>query len=119
MPKSHDIGRSGEMLAADFLREHGYDILAVNWRSGKAEVDIIAAIGNSVCLVEVKTRSGIAFGKPQDFVSVRKQRLLLQAADAFVTAGNIDVDIRFDIIAVQKQENTFRIEHIKNAFSQF
>jgi putative endonuclease len=119
MPASHELGRNGEALATEFLREHGYEILAMNWRSGKAEVDVIAAKSGKLCLIEVKTRSGTLYGDPQDFVSMQKQRLLIQAAEAFIASHPIDAEVRFDIIAIKKQGNAFRIEHIKNAFSQF
>jgi putative endonuclease len=119
MAGHNDLGKHGELLAVAFLRENGYKILETNWAFQKAEVDIIAQKGNTLAIVEVKTRSGIAFGLPQDFVGAKKIRLLVKAVNEFVTSNDLDVDVRFDIIGIHKVDNDFRIEHHMDAFFYF
>ena len=68
MAEHNELGKLGEELAVDFLQKNGYEILETNWVFQKAEIDIIAQKDNILVAVEVKTRSSIDFGLPQDFV---------------------------------------------------
>jgi putative endonuclease len=109
----------GEELAADYLRDNGYTILDTNWTFQKAEIDIIAKFENTLAIVEVKTRSSLEFGLPQDFVKPTKIQLLVKAVDAYVNQKKLDLEVRFDIIAIYKEEKSFAIEHIIDAFYYF
>lgn len=111
------IGDEGEDIAAAYLAATGYIILERNWRSGKQEVDIIAELPEAIVFVEVKSRSTAAFGKPQEAVSEQKQKHLIEAANAYAEAQNIEKDIRFDVIAVLMDESNPQIEHITEAFT--
>lgn len=115
MAKHHDTGQKGEFLAASFLRKHNYQVLATNWRFQKAEVDIIARDEKFLAFIEVKTRSSDRFGKPYEFVSEKKQTLYQDAAEAYLSENNLDLEVRFDIISIILS-NTSKIEHLKNAF---
>ena len=119
MAEHNELGKFGEELAVEFLQKNGYDILETNWTFQKAEIDIIAQKDNTVAVVEVKTRSSIAFGLPQDFVKPKKIQLLVKAVDAFVNERNLDVEVRFDIIAIHKEGKSFVIEHLIDAFYHF
>ena len=68
MQKPHDLGKSGEEIAANYLEKRGYVVLAKNYRYLKAEVDLIVQRENTIIGVEVKTRSARDFGNPQDFI---------------------------------------------------
>jgi len=72
-----------------------------------------------LAVVEVKTRSSIEFGLPQDFVKPKKIKLLLKAIDEYVVQNDLDVEVRFDIIAIHKESVNFNIEHIEEAFYYF
>ena len=72
MADHNELGKLGEELAVDYLQKEGYDILDTNWTFQKAEIDIIAKKENILAIVEVKTRSSIDFGLPQDFVKPKK-----------------------------------------------
>jgi putative endonuclease len=84
MAEHNDLGKLGEELAIDFLEKNGYEILETNWVFDKAEIDIIAQKNGILAIVEVKTRSSIEFGLPQDFVKPKKIKLLLKAVDEYV-----------------------------------
>ena len=103
----------------DFLERNGYDILETNWVFQKAEIDILAQKNNTLAVVEVKTRSSIEFGLPQDFVKPKKIQLLVKAVHAYVTENDLDLDVRFDIIAISKKDQEFVIEHLTDAFFHF
>ena len=119
MAEHNELGKFGEEIAVDFLQQNGYDILETNWTFQKAEVDIIAQKENILAVVEVKTRSSIEFGLPQDFVRPKKIQLLLKAVNEYVISNNLEVEVRFDIIAIHKDAKNFNIEHIEEAFFYF
>lgn len=119
MAEHNELGKFGEELAVEFLQQNGYAILETNWTFQKAEIDIIAKKENTLAVVEVKTRSSIEFGLPQDFVKPKKIQLLVKAVNEYVVSNDLDVEIRFDIVAIYKQENNYKIEHIEDAFYHF
>ena len=119
MAEHNELGKFGEELAVEFLQQNGYAILATNWVFQKAEIDIIAQKGNVLAIVEVKTRSSIEFGLPQDFVKPKKIQLLVKAVNEYVVSNDLDVEVRFDIIAIYKEDKTYKTEHIEDAFYYF
>ena len=119
MAQHNELGKKGEQLAIDYLVKKGYTILDKNWRFQKAEIDIIAQKEETLAVVEVKTRSSIDFGSPQDFVNPKKIKLLVSAIDEYVVSKNLDVDVRFDIIAIVHENKNFIIEHLEDAFYHF
>ena len=119
MAEHNELGKLGEELAVDFLIAKDYDILETNWRFQKAEVDIIAQKENILAVVEVKTRSSVDFGSPQDFVKPTKIKLLVKAINEYVVSNDLDVEVRFDIIAVHAKGSEFEIEHLEEAFYYF
>ncbi len=117
MSRQNEIGKKGEDLACQYLKQKGFSVLAQNWRYSRAEVDIIARINDMLVFVEVKTRSYDYFGPPEDFVTMKKQRLLSTAASAYMQKYNHEWEIRFDIIAVLLQGNdNYAIQHFEDAF---
>lgn len=119
MAQHNDLGKKGEAAAVAFLIENGYAILETNWVFQKAEVDIIAQKDSLLIVAEVKTRTSIEFGLPQEFVKPKKIQLLVKAIDAYINLNMLDLEVRFDIIAIQNNSNNFEIEHIKDAFFYF
>ena len=119
MADHNELGKKGEKLAIDFLVKNEYHILEKNYRYLKAEVDIIAQKENILAVVEVKTRSTDYFGDPQDFVNPKKIKLLLSAIDYYVIEKDLDVEVRFDIIAIIYKNDTTKIEHLEDAFLHF
>jgi len=119
MAKHNKLGEKGERLAVEFLIEKGYDILEQNYRFNKAEVDIIARHKDTLVVVEVKTRSTADFGNPQDFVKPKQIKNLVKAVDEYITENGLEIEVRFDIIAIIKTNNSFEIEHLENAFFHF
>lgn len=119
MAQHNELGKKGEQLAIDYLLKNGYEIVERNYRFDKAEVDIIAQKNSILAIVEVKTRSSIDFGNPQDFVKPKQIQRLIKAVDEYITVNDLDVEARFDIIAIVKENNNFNIEHLENAFYHF
>lgn len=117
MSKHNKIGIKGEQIAADFLLNKGYKILCRNWRSGRKEIDVIAAKDDVLVIFEIKTRSGMDFGFPEEAVNRKKQTFLKEAASAYVNEHPEYTNIRFDIISVLMDgEAVKEIIHFEEAF---
>ncbi|MBE15811.1 MAG: YraN family protein [Dokdonia sp.] len=114
------LGRWGEDLAVAYLKERGYVIRDRNWRYQKSELDIICQWGNSILVVvEVKTRNSDFFGDPQSFVNGQKIKHTVKATHQYVLLHDLDMEIRFDIIAILKNNHQQQLKHFENAFYHF
>lgn len=111
--KDRRTGRKGENLAARYLKKQGYKILCRNWRNPFGEVDIIAARGDVVAFVEVKTRLGDRFGAPSEAVDRRRREKYVNAARCYFAGREMDCVVRFDIIECDGKE----VNHLENAFT--
>jgi len=111
-----DFGKLGEKLAVDFLIDKGYTILHHNWRHSYYEIDIVALKDELPHFIEVKTRSSNEFGEPEESVSKKKIRFLLQAADEFLFKNpqytNFQIDILSITIRNQEDPQYFFIEDV-------
>src|SRR6186713_1937657 len=116
MSKHNELGVEGEVIALEFLEQKGYDILEINWRFAKTEVDIIARDQKTIVIIEVKTRTSDAFGMPEDSVNPSKQKNLALAAEEYLERNNLDVDVRFDVISITIKNGESKIFHIRDAF---
>ncbi len=111
------LGRRGERDAERYLKRHGYRILGRNFRAAGAEIDLIAAEGETLVFVEVKARRGIGTGTPQEAVDGRKQRRIRRAAEIYVARTRAhDYPIRFDVVAIRMDGGEARFELLKDAF---
>lgn len=112
MTSKMQTGIRGENAAAEFLVEKGYEIVARNYRYGRAEIDLIVKKGNWLVFVEVKTRSKCDFGFPEEFVDRAKEENVLKAAEEYTYSINWDGNVRYDIISMLGTE----IVHFEDAF---
>lgn len=119
MTKHIKLGKEGERLATDFLERKGYIILERNYRFKKVEIDIIAKKDNILSVVEVKTRSSTYYGNPEAFVKPQQIKNLVAAIDQYIISNDLDMEVQFDIIAIVKEKNETKIEHLENAFYHF
>ncbi len=95
------FGNRGEDLAAVFLQEHGFRILARNWSCRLGEIDLIAEKDAALHFIEVKTRCSRAFGDPQEAVTRTKLRHVQRAVEVYVTqAGTVSQDYQIDVLAI-------------------
>ena len=115
MALHNDFGKLAEDFAAEWLESKGYKIIARNFRYQKAEIDIIALEGETLVIFEVKARANNRTTEPQEAVTRKKIKLLVQAADHFLDEFK-PVSVRFDVITLLGEENDLKINHIINAF---
>lgn len=116
MAEHNALGKDGESIATEFLIKHEYSIRHRNWRSGRKELDIIAEKNEELIVVEVKSRSNTAFANPQDAVNEKKIRRIVAATDTYIKKFRLDIPVRFDIITIVGDKDSYTIEHIKEAF---
>lgn len=112
------IGDEGEDIAAAYLESKGWLILDRNYFFEKAEVDIVAYDHTQIIFVEVKSRSGTYFGRPEEYVTPQKEKLVKKAAEAWVYERKMDTAlVRFDIVSIVKEKNAAPdITHFEDAF---
>ena len=116
MAKHNKLGKEGEEIACALLRDKGYEIAERNWRYGKLELDIIAKLDQTLVVVEVKTRAGDYYGDPEDFVTRKKQRHIIKAANEYIEINDVDLETRFDIVSIIMNGGETRVEHLEDAF---
>ncbi len=116
MADHNTLGKDGENAAIEYLVQRGYQILHTNWRKGRYELDIVAKTDEELIVVEVKTRSGFDWMKPEEAVDTRKIRNIVTATDIYIKIFNVDLPARFDIISVVGAYPNFEIDHIEDAF---
>lgn len=118
--ESRLLGRWGETLAAELLREKGFTILAAGWRCRFGEIDLIAANETYLCFVEVKLRKSAAYGTAGAFVDRRKQEKLRLTAQMYLSEHPTGLQPRFDVVEVYAPQGmeTRRpdIQVLENAF---
>ncbi len=116
MGQHNETGKEGEKAAVQYLLKKGYKIIEVNWRYNYKEIDIIARQADEMVFVEVKTRATTAFELPQEAVTKKKMKNLVFAADAYLQIKEIELESRFDVIAVLANDGYKIMEHIEDAF---
>lgn len=105
------LGEQGEELAAKYLKDHGYTIVAANFKvpigrnlndaTVTGEIDLIALDGDMLCFVEVKTRSSADFAEPSAAVDLRKQRQIIRTARVYRNIFRIrEMEYRFDVVSI-------------------
>ena len=104
MAQHNQLGKKGEEMAAAYLTTHGYEILHRNWRHSHYEIDIIAMKGKMLHFIEVKIRSSILFGLPEENVTKKKFQSLLNAADEYLFQHQQYRHVQYDILSI----NTFK-----------
>ena len=122
MNRNSGIGKTGEQIAADYLKNSGYVIFDMNYSCRFGEIDIIAADNQFVIFAEVKTRNHNSYAKGREYVTAGKQKKIVTTAMFWLQGHkNIDLQPRFDVVEIQYSQNdgSFNvegIEHIPDAF---
>lgn len=123
LPEHLRRGRRGERIAADYMRENGWAIEAMNFETKHGELDIVARRpvpeldGELVAFTEVKTRSGAGPMSAELSVTASKRRKIVTMAKIYVQRhGRADTGYRFDVIGVDVAEESPAIEHFEAAF---
>jgi len=95
-----DLGKKGEEMAAQWLSAKGFDILCRNWRHGRHEVDIIASREAVLHIIEVKIRRSLVYGQPEESVSRKKLRHILQSTAGWLVQFPNHLRLQYDVLAI-------------------
>lgn len=119
LPQLHrqKLGKIGEQLAVSFLQKHGYRIIEQNFKARYGEIDVVCTKDNTLIFVEVKTRIGEKFGKPEEAVTPRKLYEVIKTAEFYTTThDHLPEALRIDVIAIQlDDQNTISsFRHIQS-----
>ena len=113
----YKLGKDGEVYAQEYIKVNGYKILHTNWFYNRKELDIVALKNNMLTVFEVKTRFENGWEEPKDAVKMRKQRNIIDAADAYIQQYDLNFEVQFDVISLIYNGKNFKLEHIPDAFT--
>lgn len=116
MAEHNKLGNAGEEYAQSYLVKKGYKIRHANWFFGKLELDIVAEKEGWLIVVEVKTRSTDNFEHPAEAITPKKMKNIVKAAHEYILEFDWQGETRFDILSVISSGQSFKIEHIEDAF---
>lgn len=121
-PDGRSLGDAGEEVAASFLADCGYRLLARQWRLRRGELrgelDLVAVKDGVMAFVEVKTRRGDGYGGPLAAVTDAKQAKIRALASAFLRSCQVrPTRVRFDVITVRlRSGHRPDVRHLRDAF---
>jgi putative endonuclease len=111
------LGAIGEESARRYFGEKGWPVLARNWRCPEGELDLIVQEGETIVFVEVRTRSSLRFGTPEESLTAAKRSHLMRAGETYLeAAGLVERDWRVDLIAIEcsRTGTIRRFDHIRD-----
>ena len=119
MTYQKQIGTHGERIAAQYLKDKGYQVIDQNFHAAYGEIDLIALEGDTVVFVEVKTRTSRTFGLPEESITPTKMDRMQKTALMWLQAHpNSPENWRIDVIALllDRQFNIKDLQHFINAY---
>lgn len=109
------VGMAGEQAARVYLKNKGYEIIETNYRCSLGEIDIIAREGKTLVFVEVRTKTGTAYGRPEESIDLRKARQLRRLALFYLQVKGLNsVSCRLDLIAVMLNRKEMTVQEVKH-----
>jgi putative endonuclease len=121
MFKRKDTGSLGEQIASEYLKKKGYRVLETNYRCRGGEIDIVARHQDYLVFIEVRTKTNLNFGSPEESITERKMEHLRLAANYYIQErSGFSESWRIDVVLVELTEGKkpSRIEVIENAIEE-
>lgn len=113
---SHELGRIGENIIADYITKLGYKVVERNFECNQGEIDIIAKDKEELVFIEVKTRTDMSYGEAREAITKTKKRHLINSIKYYIYKRNLEKEfIRIDVAEVYIKNQNVRINYIKNA----
>ena len=119
---NQNIGKNGEEIASNFLKEKGFEIIETNFHKLEGEIDIIAfdKKQKEYVFVEVKTRNNYKFGYPEEAVTMNKVKKIIKTGHCWLEKEKKQESYwRIDVIAINLENNKTEIKHFKNITEGF
>ncbi len=105
LPRNIRVGKKGEEIAREMLKEKDYKILEANCKNKYGEIDIVALKEGDVVFVEVRTKTGKNFGSPEDTIKAKKKERLKRNAKGYIKFNKIENPYRIDAVCIVLNEN--------------
>ena len=113
---SHELGRIGENIIADYITKLGYKVVERNFECNQGEIDIIAKDKEELVVIEVKTRTDISYGEASEAVTDTKKRHLINSIKYYIYKQKLENQpIRIDVAEVYINKGKVKINYIKQA----
>jgi putative endonuclease len=115
--RAAELGRAGEKAAADLLRSRGYEVVGTGFLARRGELDLVCRRGNTLIVVEVKTRAGDGFGTPIEAVGARKRIALRSATAEYRALTEWRGPIRYAVVGLTvRPDGGFDAELVEDLF---
>jgi putative endonuclease len=112
-----DTGFLGENKAAELIQQKGHIILERNWRYRHLEIDIISSHNGCLHIIEVKTRTSLQFGFPEQHINTTKMQFLKNAAAHFHYLHPAYKRLQFDVVAIYiDHQQKFIIDYFEDVY---
>ena len=111
-----EVGKKGEDVALEYLKNRGMELVARNWRSGHKELDLVMFDGEFLRIVEVRSLTYPNLQPPEESVDWNKRRKVMSAAKKYASVNVVQNEIVFDIVSVVFNGENALVEYIPNAF---
>lgn len=113
---SHELGRIGENIIADYITKLGYKVVERNFACNQGEIDIIAKDKEKLVFIEVKTRTDISYGEASEAVTNTKKRHLINSIKYYIYKQKLENQpIRIDVAEVYINKGKVKVNYIKQA----
>jgi putative endonuclease len=113
---SHELGRIGENIIADYITKLGYKVVERNFACNQGEIDIIAKDKEELVFIEVKTRTDISYGEASEAVTNTKKRHLINSIKYYIYKQKLENQpIRIDVAEVYINKGKVKVNYIKQA----
>lgn len=113
--KNKSIGKSGELIALEYLQNAGYRYLTKNFKTAQGEIDLVFMDGKTLVLVEVKTRNPNPLQKIEYTIQPKKINRILKTAETYIEKSGIEFsEIRIDAVFIEIKESGHDIRHYQD-----
>ena len=113
---SHELGRIGENILADYITKLGYKVVERNFACNQGEIDIVAKDKEELVFIEVKTRTDISYGEASEAVTDTKKRHLINSIKYYIYKQKLENQpIRIDVAEVYINKGKVKVNYIKQA----
>lgn len=110
------IGQLSETMAADYLTGKGFILLERNFGNKFGEIDIIAQDQDTLVFVEVKAKTGITYGPPEEMITPGKLAKIRHIADLYLKDQKLPCRIDVMAIVLDEHHQLIRLTHYPNVY---
>ena len=110
-------GIMGELWALEWMKQHGYTIIAKNWRSGRYEIDLVCTDGKVMVFVEVRSHVSATKSFPDASILLLKQTSVQKATRQYMVENHVQLPVRQDVVGVRFSAWGRQLLHIPDAFN--